>query len=105
MAWVQIGKRKINTANICVIEDMGNGVQIWFQNTKVPLELHFEEAKALWRCLKAEDAMGKSGAHQVFAKGASSGDVLDVKEDDESERKPAAPKPPPSPAPVAKSGR
>src|SRR5438309_10223460 len=105
MAWVQIGKGKINVANISFTEDMANGVQVWFQNTKVPLELHFDEAKSLWRFLKADDAMGTKSAQQVFAKGTSSGDVLDVKEGGEAERKPAAPKPAPAPTPAAKSGR
>jgi hypothetical protein len=94
MAWVQVGKRKINTATVCFIEDMGNGVQVWFQNTKTPLELHFDEAKAFWKHLKAEDAMGSKSAHQVLTKSASSGEVLDVKIDDDHDAKAAKAKSP-----------
>ncbi|HEY7087825.1 MAG TPA: hypothetical protein VH518_07020 [Tepidisphaeraceae bacterium] len=60
MAWVQVGPHKINTALICYIDQEGEEtVRIYFHGEWEgnPLDLHFDEAKALWKYLKAEDLM------------------------------------------------
>src|SRR4051812_16212996 len=59
MAWVHIGPHKINTALVCYVEQEGETVRIYFNGEWEgnPLDLHFDEAKALWKHLKAEDVM------------------------------------------------
>jgi hypothetical protein len=59
MAWVQVGAHKINTVQICYIEQSGETVRVHFhgQWQGNPLELHLDEAKMFWRHIKAEDAM------------------------------------------------
>ena len=59
MAWVQVGPHKINTALVCYVEQEGEIVRIYFHGEWEgnPLDLHFDEAKAFWRHLKAEDVM------------------------------------------------
>lgn len=59
MSWVQIGTHKVNTAAICYVEQEGETVRIYFHGEWEgnPLDLHFDEAKAFWKHLKAEDVM------------------------------------------------
>jgi hypothetical protein len=77
MAWVQVGPHKINTAQICYTELDGETVRIYFHGEWEgnPLDLHFDEAKAFWRHLKAEDVMitRDKGSAAVMPKLRSSG--------------------------------
>src|ERR1700759_1458595 len=59
MAWVQIGPHKINTALICYVEQENETVRIYFNGEWEgnPIDLHFDEAKAFWKHMKAEDVM------------------------------------------------
>jgi hypothetical protein len=77
MAWVQVGPHKINTALVCYAELDGEVVRIYFHGEWEgnPLDLHFDEAKAFWRHLKAEDVMiaRDKGSAAVMPKLRSSG--------------------------------
>ena len=98
MAWVQVANRKINTALITYMEETGESVAVWFSGSPVPLQLHFDEAKAFWRHLRAEDTQaGKSHGFATLQK-TTGGDVFDIKSDQEGvvEKQPKAP-----PAPAA----
>ena len=59
MAWVQVGTHKINTDLICYIDQTNDKLRVHFDGRWEgnPLELHFDEAKVLWKFLKAEDLM------------------------------------------------
>src|SRR4051812_5209523 len=76
MAWVLIGSHKINTALVCYAEQEGDTVRIYFHGEWEgnPIDLHFDEAKALWKYLKAEDVMlGRDkGSTHVIPKSAPS---------------------------------
>jgi hypothetical protein len=77
LAWVQVGPHKINTALVCYVELDGDVVRIYFHGEWEgnPLDLHFDEAKAFWRHLKAEDVMmtRDKGSAAVMPKLRSSG--------------------------------
>jgi hypothetical protein len=110
MAWVQVGTHKINTAVICYIEQAGEVLRLYFhgQWEGNPLDLHFDEAKAFWRHLKAEDVMiGKDkGSATMLPKVGSGGGgsnstgayAVSHRADDEKE-KPKAPTAPGTQAP------
>ncbi len=74
MAWVQAGTHKINTDLINYVQVEEDGVRIFFGSNVKPLELHFDEAKAFWRYLKAEDLMAArdKGSSAVLPKMRSS---------------------------------
>lgn len=57
MAWVQVGPHKINTAQICYLEQKGDSVRLYFHGVWEgnPLDLHNEHAIAFWKHMKAED--------------------------------------------------
>ena len=59
MSWVQVGPHKINTAQVCYVEQEGDTIRVYFHGEWEgnPLDLHFDEAKYFWRHLKAEDVM------------------------------------------------
>ena len=108
MAWVQVGTHKINTAVICYIEQEGETVRVHFhgQWQGNPLELHFDEAKACWRHLKAEDVMmaKDKGSTAVLPKlgsaGSSSSSAYDFNarhSDDKEKSKAPTPHAPPQP--------
>jgi hypothetical protein len=97
MAWVQVGPHKINTAQVCYIEQEGDTVRIYFHGEWEgnPLDLHFDEAKLFWKHLKAEDVMlgaRDKGSATVLPRAGSSttkqttGGMYDV---DLGEEKPA----------------
>jgi hypothetical protein len=92
MAWVQVGPHKINTAQICYTELDGETVRIYFHGEWEgnPLDLHFDEAKAFWRHLKAEDVMiaRDKGSAAVMPKLRSSGQY-DVHTDEKPKAAPA----------------
>ena len=106
MSWVQVGPHKINTAQICYVEQEGDTIRVYFHGEWEgnPLDLHFDEAKYFWRHLKAEDVMIASrdkGSATVLPRAGStptkqtSGGMYDV---DLGEQEQAAkPKPPPAP--------
>src|SRR5690348_11961480 len=75
MAWVTVGARKINTANVCYMEQKGENLLLHFhgQWEGNPLELVADEAKALWRFLKCEDLMAAKdkGSAMVLPKRVS----------------------------------
>jgi hypothetical protein len=77
MSWVQVGPHKINTAAVCYAELDGETVRIYFHGEWEgnPLDLHFDEARAFWRHLKAEDVMiaRDKGSAAVMPKLKSSG--------------------------------
>jgi hypothetical protein len=58
MAWVQVGNRKINMSLICYAEEEAETVKIWFTGSPITLEFHFDEAKELWKAIKAEAVLG-----------------------------------------------
>jgi hypothetical protein len=60
MSWVQVGARKINSANICYIDQLEESVLIYFhgQWPGNPVELKADEAVALWKFVKAENVTG-----------------------------------------------
>ena len=60
MAWVLVGTHKINTALVCYAEQEGGdrpGLSFHGEWEGNPIDLHLDEAKALWKYLKAEDVM------------------------------------------------
>ena len=65
MAWVQVGPHKINTALICYAELEDETVRLYFHGEWEgnPLDLHFDEAKAFWKHLKAEDVTADTASH------------------------------------------
>jgi len=96
MAWVQVGSRKINTANVCYLEQNEDKLVIHFQGNANILELSQEEAKGLWRHLKAEDAMyvkdrGSAMVLQPKRNSAQVPVVLDVGADKAGGEKPKMP--------------
>jgi len=106
MAWVQVGIHKINTALVCFVEQEGETVRVYFNGEWEgnPIDLHFDEAKAFWKYLKAEDVMmgkDKGSAHLIpkTSTGNTAGmyDMGAVKEG-QAEK----PKPPSAPAPAHK---
>jgi hypothetical protein len=108
MAWVQVGPHKINTAVVCYVEQEGETVRVYFHGEWEgnPLDLHFDEAKALWKHLKAEDVMlaarDKGSATVLPRAGTSSSSksstgMYDV---DAGAEAAAKPKPPPPPGPT-----
>jgi len=77
MAWVQVGPHKINTAAVCYVEQEGDVVRIYFHGEWEgnPLDLHFDDAKAFWKHIKAEDVLMSSrdkGSATVLPKAGSS---------------------------------
>ncbi len=74
MAWVLVGSHKINTAFVCYAEQEGDTVRVYFHGEWEgnPIDLHFDEARAIWKYLKAEDVMmGKDkGSTHVIPKSA-----------------------------------
>src|SRR5438874_394932 len=107
MAWVHVGPHKINTANVCYVEQEGEIVRIYFHGEWEgnPLDLHFDEAKSFWRHLKAEDVMmakdkGSSTVLPKLGTAGSSGSgksMYDVDlgaEKHEKSEKPKTPAPP-----------
>ena len=98
MAWVQVGLRKINTANVCYLEQNEDNLVIHFQGNANILTLTADEAKNLWRHLKAEDAMyvkdkGSAMVLQPKRMSAPMPVVLDVGADKAGEDKAKAPAP------------
>ena len=106
MAWVHIGPHKINTALVCYVEQEGETVRIYFNGEWEgnPLDLHFDEAKLLWKHLKAEDLLMSSkdkGSATVLPKAGTStsktsggGGMYDVDLGAEEAPKPKPPAPP-----------
>ena len=95
MAWVQVGPHKINTALVCYVEQEGDTVRIYFNGEWEgnPLDLHFDEAKAFWKHLKAEDVLmtRDKGSAAVLPKAgstASSSSMYDVDLGGERHEKP-----------------
>lgn len=72
MAWVQAGTRKINTANVCYMEQKDEALLIHFHGQWAgnPLELSATDAAAFWRHIKAEDvnAVKDKGSTMVVPK-------------------------------------
>jgi hypothetical protein len=98
MAWVQVGSYKINTANVCYIENKEEAVLIHFhgQWTGNPLELKADEAKNFWRHVKGEDAMytKDKGSAYVLPKRITAAPMPVVLETgDKPAEKPKAPSP------------
>lgn len=79
MAWVQVGPHKINTAMVCYVEQEDQTVRVYFTGEWEgnPLDLHFDEAKAFWKHLKAEDVLiGRDkGSATVMPKVGSASNV------------------------------
>ena len=94
MAWVHVGPHKINTALVCYVELEGDTVRLYFHGEWEgnPLDLHFDEAKAFWRHLKAEDVTTArdKGSAMVLPKLGSAGSSYSV---GEGQEKKEAPKP------------
>lgn len=94
MAWVQVGIHKINTALICYAEQEGDTVRLYFHGEWEgnPLDLHFDEAKAFWRHLKAEDVMMNrdKGSATVLPR-VKTAAMLDVHAEGAAKSKPATP--------------
>src|SRR4051794_27550221 len=99
MAWVQVGPHKINTALVCYAEQDGETVRIYFYGEWEgnPLDLHFDEAKAFWKHLKAEDVLMSrdKGSAAVLPKlgssassSASSSSMYDVDPGGDRQEKP-----------------
>jgi hypothetical protein len=103
MAWVHVGPHKINTALVCYVEQEGDTVRIYFTGEWEgnPLDLHFDEARAFWKHIKAEDVMmlGRDkGSAAVLPKAGSGGSSAKPMYDiDLGEEKSEAPKPPAKP--------
>jgi hypothetical protein len=104
MAWVLVGSHKINTALVCYAEQEGETVRVYFHGEWEgnPIDLHFDEAKALWKYLKAEDVMmgkDKGSSHVIPKSGPATNtgmyDMGAVKEGNAEK-----PKPPSAPTPV-----
>jgi hypothetical protein len=96
MAWVQVGPHKINTTQICYVDQQGDTVRIYFNGRWEgnPLELHFDEAKSFWRHIKAEDAMlaRDKGSAAVLPRLKSAAMSLGVHTDEEADSAPHKPK-------------
>src|SRR3954470_13904239 len=105
MAWVHVGPHKINTALVCYVEQEGETVRVYFSGEWEgnPLDLHFDEAKALWKHLKAEDVMmsarDKGSATVLPRVGGSaakqSSGMYDVDQGSDHQDKPKPPQKPP----------
>jgi hypothetical protein len=100
MAWVQVGSVKINTANVCYIENREESVLVHFhgQWSGNPLELKAAEAKNFWRHVKGEDAMYSKdkGSAFVLPKKISAAPmpvVLEAGDKGAEKPKPASPAP------------
>ena len=104
MSWIQVGPHKINTAQVCYIEQEGDTVRIYFHGEWEgnPLDLHFDEAKALWKHVKAEDVMlaaRDKGSATVLPRAGSSSSkqpsgMYDVDAGSDEAAKPKAPRRP-----------
>jgi len=111
MAWVHVGPHKINTALVCYLEQEGDTVRVYFNGEWEgnPLDLHFDEARALWKHVKAEDVLMMTrdkGSATVLPKvGTSASSSKSMYDVDLGEEKPEAPKPAskPMPSPQHKS--
>ena len=85
MAWVRIGKRKINTALICYVTDEEAGVRVWFTGKAEALGLAGEEGRDLWRYLRSEEPApsGATKQHTLATPTKMREDeVFDVKDDE-----------------------
>jgi hypothetical protein len=107
MAWVQVGSFKINTANVCYIENKEDSVLIHFHGQWAgnPLSLKENEAKMLWKHIKGEDVMytKDKGSAYVLPKRISAAPMPVVLEAGEKAGEKSAEKPPEkprTPAPV-----
>src|SRR5947209_16875634 len=105
MAWVLIGAHKINTAMVCYAEMEGDTLRIYFNGEWEgnPIDLHFDEAKALWKYMKAEDVMLMSrdkGSAAVLPRAAGPGKSSSGMYDVDAAKEGNAEKPKPPSAPV-----
>ncbi|HVT88904.1 MAG TPA: hypothetical protein VHD56_08640 [Tepidisphaeraceae bacterium] len=59
MSWIQLGTRKINTTQICFLEQDGERVKIYFHGNGPgnPVELDSDASAKFWKFMKAEDVL------------------------------------------------
>ena len=99
MAWVHVGPHKINTALVCYAEQEGEIVRIYFHGEWEgnPLDLHFDDAKAFWKHLKAEDVMmtRDKGSAAVLPKLGSTSTSSSMYDFEPGSDRPEKPKPAP----------
>ena len=101
MSWVQLGKHKIHTTQICYMDQEGDTLRVHFQGQWAgnPLELNGEAAIRLWRFLKAEDILASKdkGSATVLPR-LQSARMMDVPAKPLEAAKPASPAGAASPA-------
>lgn len=103
MAWVQVGTRKINTANVCYLEQKDESLLIHFHGQWAgnPLELTAPDAATFWRHMKAEDvnAVKDKGSTMVVPKRVNTPMAPDLLDPAKAAEKPKIPSPTPAGAP------
>lgn len=73
MSWVQIGRYKLHTLQMSYVENLESSLRVHFTSGAPIVELTGEEARLLWKYLKADNPMAgpERGSTMVLPRVAS----------------------------------